>query len=179
MIRGMGRAILEGSVASRHSRCRHGESGQSLLGGVHSSYPGRRFSMDVGEDEFLLNNGTPGLDYLQPTIQLPSSKGSLNGSLLPAPLPARRRASTSSALFFGSNLGGDDSFFGDPYDGDPFESSQGTSFSPLSRRPALQPPAAAQLALAGPRGPAGFQCTLRGVLAASGLRARQQLSPLQ
>ena len=126
--------------------------------------------MDVGEDEFLLNNGTPGLDYLQPTIQLPSSKGSLNGSLLPAPLPARRRA---------SNLGGDDSFFGDPYDGDPFESSQGTFFSPLSRRPALQPPAAAQLALAGPRGPAGFRCALRGVLAASSLRARQQLSPLQ
>ena len=170
MIRGMGKAILEGSVASRHSRCRHGESGQSLLGGVHSSYPGRRFSMDVGEDEFLLN---------KPTIQLPSSKGSLNGSLLPAPLPARRRASTSSALFFGSNLGGDDSFFGDPYDGDPFESSQGTSFPPLSRRPALQPPAAAQLALAGPRGPAGFRCALRGVLAASSLRARQQLSPLQ
>ena len=130
--------------------------------------------MDVGEDEFLLNNGTPGLDYLQPTIQLPSSKGSLNGSLLPAPLPARRRASTSSALFFGSNLGGDDSFFGDP-----FESSQGTFFSPLSRRPALQPPAAARLALAGPRGPAGFRCALRGVLAASSLRARQQLSPLQ
>ena len=102
-----------------------------------SSYSGRRFSLDVGEDEFLLNNGSGGVDYLQPTIQIPQSKSSLNGSLLPhssTQIPVRRRASTSSALLFGpSSLGGDDPIFGDlSYEGDPFETSQGNSYYLMS-----------------------------------------------
>ena len=94
------------------------------------SYSGRRFSLDVGEDGFLLNNGASGVDYLQSTIQMPQSKSSLNGSLLShssSQLPVRRRASTSSALLFSPSNIGDDPFFGDlSYDGDPFETSQGT-----------------------------------------------------
>ena len=93
------------------------------------SYSGRRFSLDVGEDGFLLSNGS-GVDYLQSTIQIPQSKSSLNGSLLShssSQLPVRRRASTSSALLFSPSNLGDDPFFGDlSYDGDPFETSQGT-----------------------------------------------------
>ena len=91
------------------------------------SYSGRRFSLDVGEDGFLLSNGS-GVDYLQSTIQIPQSKSSLNGSLLShssSQLPVRRRASTSSALLFSPSNLGDDPFFGDlSYDGDPFETSQ-------------------------------------------------------
>ena len=86
------------------------------------SYSGRRFSLDVGEDGFLLSNGS-GVDYLQSTIQIPQSKSSLNGSLLShssSQLPVRRRASTSSALLFSPSNLGDDPFFGDlSYDGDP------------------------------------------------------------
>ena len=93
------------------------------------SYSGIRFSLDVGEDGFLLNNGPTGVDYLQSTIQVPQSKSSLNGSLLShssSQLPVRRRASTSSALLFSPSNLGEDPFFGDlSYDGDPFETSQG------------------------------------------------------
>ena len=96
----------------------------SLMPGMRSSYGGRRFSLDAGDDLFLSSNPQ--------ALDLHSSAAPVASNLLssyPAVLPSRRRAMTSTALSGASGLELEDSLFGDFNADEPFESSQGSSYS--------------------------------------------------